>query len=229
MDREYFQPKQLAIKETVTSFLDQGLRVFCTSSFQTQSIPLLHMLSSIEGFSKVYMTNTGFHFPETLAFAKDIARLFELDLILLDSETTKLQQLDKNGRFLYASDPDTCCRINKVYPLDKIIPHYDIWVNGVRADQSSARADLAEYEKTKSACTRYHPMLNWTAKDIFYYAKVFKLPQHPLESEGYSSIGCEPCTVKASIEGNARNSRWFGLTKTECGLNTDLIAKEVQV
>jgi phosphoadenosine phosphosulfate reductase len=229
MNKEYFQPKQLAINEAVSGFIDKGLRVFCTSSFQTQSIPLLHMLSRVEGFSNVYMTDTGFHFPETLSFAKKISRLFDLDLVLLNAETTKLQQLDGNGRFLYASDPDACCRINKVFPLDKIIPQYDIWVNGVRGDQSSARAELGEYENTKHECIRYHPMLNWTAKDIFYYTKVFDLPQHPLESEGYSSVGCEPCTVRASIEGNTRNSRWFGLTKTECGLNTDLIAKEVPV
>jgi len=227
MNKEYFHLKQLAIAETVSGFLDKGLRVFCTSSFQTQSLPLLHMLSKVRGFETVYMTDTGFLFPETLAFAKKIVTLFGLNLVILSSEITKSQQLDANGRFLYASDPDTCCRINKVYPLDKIISQYDIWINGVRGDQSSVRSSLSEYENTKHECLRYHPILNWTAKDVYYYNKVFDLPAHPLELEGYVSIGCEPCTARVSVEGNIRNSRWSGMTKTECGLNTDLIAKEV--
>lgn len=226
MDKEYFQLKQLAITETVSGFLSKGLRVFCTSSFQTQSLPLLHMLSKVKGFETVYMTDTGFLFPETLAFAKRIATLFDLKLVMLSSETIKVQQLDANGRFLYASDPDTCCRINKVYPLDRIISQYDIWINGVRSDQSPERSNLSEYENTKHKCLRYHPILNWTAKDVYYYNKVFDLPAHPLEVEGYASIGCEPCTARVSVEGDIRNSRWSGMTKTECGLNTDLIVKE---
>lgn len=228
MNEEYFKPKVTAIHDVMYDFMSKGQRIFSTSSFQTQSIPLLHILSRVEGFKKVYMTDTGFHFPETLSFAKKVSRLFNLDLVFLNSDTTKLQQLDSNGRFLYASDPDACCRINKVYPLDKVLSQYDIWVSGVRADQSLARANLKEYENSMHECGRYHPLLSWTAKDIFYYAKVFELPHHPLESKGYSSVGCEPCTVRACSEGNVRNSRWFGLTKTECGLNTDLIAKEAQ-
>ena len=108
MDENYFKPKQLEIIQTVTNFIKEEKKVFSTSSFQTQSLPLLHILSLVEGFKKVYMTDTGFHFPETLAFAKKITSLLKLDLIILNSDVTKLQQLDNKGRFLYSSNPDVC-------------------------------------------------------------------------------------------------------------------------
>ena len=82
-----------------------------------------------------------------------------------------------------------------------------------------------EFQEASFDCLRYHPILHWTAKDIFYYRKVFDLPPHPLEEKGYQSVGCEPCTVGFHLEENERNSRWFGLNKTECGLNTDMIVK----
>ena len=86
--------------------------------------------------------------------------MLKLDLIILNSDVTKLQQLDNKGRFLYSSNPDACCRINKVYPIDKIIPQYDIWINGVRSEQSKDRARLTEFENTNYNCIRYHPMLS---------------------------------------------------------------------
>jgi len=72
---------------------------------------------------------------------------------------------------------------------------------------------------------RYHPMLDWNNKEIFYYRKLFELPSHPLEDKGYMSIGCEPCTRKVDPDGDERQGRWFGMKKTECGLHTDLIEK----
>ena len=104
-----------------------------------------------------------------------------------------------------------------------MLGEYDVWINGVRAEQSSVRAAMAEEEPATQNCLRYHPMLNWNSKMVYYYRKYHKLPEHPLEAQGYQSIGCEPCTTKAG-EGNERNSRWFGMNKTECGLNTTLVA-----
>ena len=227
MDKQYFQEKCEPIRKHIKDFLSNNLRVFSTSSFQSQSIPLLHILSEVDGFKKVYMTDTGFHFPETLSFAKDVTSQFGLELITISSKLIKHRQLDKNGHFLYVSDPDACCKMNKVDPLDGVIPSFDIWINGIRKDQSSARASMNEFEKTNHKCQRYHPLLDWSTKDIFYYNKIYGLPQHPLDSQGYSSIGCEPCTVRDCDRDGLRNSRWFGMSKTECGLNTDLVSKEI--
>ena len=222
---KYFDNLKLPIITTVNNFLREGKSLFSSSSFQSQSIPLLHILSEIDGFKDVYMTNTGFLFSETIEFAYDVCSKFNLNLIIIKSELSKNKQIDRNGNFFYVSDPDYCCHVNKVLAMEVPLSKYDIWINGIRKDQSKERSKLSAFEKSKFNCLRYHPILDWTQKDIYFYNKLYNLPEHPLVSKGYSSIGCEPCTSCEGVSGN-RNSRWTGLKKTECGLNTDLIYKE---
>lgn len=217
--------KRSKVLGTLGGLVASGKKGFASSSFQPQSVPLLHMISEVDGLNDVVLTNTGFLFPETLSFAADVCKLFELNLVVVKSDIPKSGQKDSRNYFLYGSDPDLCCHLNKVLPVNALVHSYDFWVNGVRADQSEARSTLREFENTETDCIRYHPLLDWTAKDVWEYGKEFKLPQHPLSAIGYQSIGCEPCTVKWDASSNERNSRWFGLNKTECGLNTDLIAK----
>ena len=102
---------------------------------------------------------------------------------------------------------------------------HDVWINGIRADQSETRRQMGRTAKGPFNTQRYHPMLDWNNKEIFYYRKLYRLPPHPLEEKGYLSIGCEPCTRKIDPSGDERQGRWFGMKKTECGLHTDLIEK----
>jgi len=214
------------IMDQLGFYEDAGLRTFSTSSFQSQSIPLLHILSKFINPPTVVLTSTGYLFPETMSFADQIASKLQLKLIKVQSRIPKSSQRDLHGNLLYAGDPDLCCTINKVDPLEEFLLSSDVWINGVRRDQSSARHGLRPFEKSRHGCIRYHPMLDWSAKEIFYYRRCFELDNHPLEELGYRSIGCQPCTALHSEEGNERNSRWIGMNKVECGLNTDLIVRE---
>ncbi len=199
-------------------------KIFVTSSFQTQSIPLLHMISQIDRNTPVYFLNTGFHFPETLTFKNEVSKLFQLKVIELNPATSKSHQRDNNGNLFFASDPDYCCYLNKIQPLESILIENDVWISGVRADQTSHRKTLNTIEKGLFNTIRYHPLLRWTAKDVDDYIREHKLPSHPLDNFGYVSIGCMPCTRKIISNGlGARDGRWAGLTKTECGLHTQLI------
>ena len=215
-----------AIKYKITEYNQAYRKMFTTSSFQTHSIVLLHILSRIDNTIPVYFINTGFHFPETVAFRDQIAEMLKLNLKEVYSSTPRHMQKDAQGKLLFASDPDFCCYLNKVQPLEPILAEHDVWINGVRADQSSVRKSFKEEEKAPHDVIRYHPMLDWNTKMIELYIKEHKLPRHPLEEKGYFSIGCEPCTRKFDLEWSAREGRWFGLKKTECGLNTDLINKQ---
>ncbi|MBX9850149.1 MAG: phosphoadenylyl-sulfate reductase [Cytophagaceae bacterium] len=215
-----------AIKYKITEYNKAYRKMFTTSSFQTHSIVLLHILSRIDNTIPVYFINTGFHFPETVAFRDQIAEMLKLNLKEVYSSTPRHMQKDSQGKLLFASDPDFCCYLNKVQPLEPILAEHDVWINGVRADQSSVRKSFKEEEKAPHDVIRYHPMLDWNTKMIELYIKEHKLPRHPLEEKGYFSIGCEPCTRKFDLEWSAREGRWFGLKKTECGLNTDLINKQ---
>ncbi len=141
------------------------------------------------------------------------------------SATPKVHQFDHEGRFYFTSDPDHCCYLNKIQPLEPILMTHDVWINGIRADQSAQRKAMHEEEPASHDTVRYHPMLNWDARMIHAYVREYDLPPHPLEADGYLSIGCEPCTSRFLGEGNERNARWFGMNKTECGLHTQLINK----
>ena len=213
------------IKQKIEGYKAQGLKIFTSSSFQTHSIPLLHIISRIDNTIQVYFINTGYHFTETLDYRDEVAELLGLNLKILYSPISRINQRDTNGKLLYASDPDYCCYINKVAPLEPVLAEYDVWINGVRKSQSNVRKNFEEEQKAKFGVLRYHPVLGWTDKMIYQYLNEFNLPRHPLEDKGYISIGCEPCTRKWNFDNDERGGRWFGLKKTECGLNTEMVEK----
>jgi len=214
-----------AIEQHLNKYKKAGKKLFTTSSFQTHSIVLLHIISQIDNSIPVFFINTGFLFPETLRYKDQIAKLLNLNIIELKSDIPKSQQKDSTGSLLFSSDPDYCCFLNKIQPLNVILAEYDIWINGVRADQTEVRKKMNLEEPSKFNTLRFHPMLDWSKKDIYAYIRKYKLPKHPLDQQGYLSIGCEPCTRKP-ILGDERSARWYGLNKTECGLNTDLLVKK---
>jgi phosphoadenosine phosphosulfate reductase len=211
--------------ERLAAYREQGLQVFASSSFQTHSIPMLHLISELDRSIPVVFLQTGFHFPETLAFRDHIAERLGLRVINVESAVPKLAQRDPAGRFHFASDPTYCCYLNKTKPMEPILGQYDVWITGVRSDQSDNRKKFTLEAPGPFNTLRFHPMLDWTNKMIHQYRKAFQLPPHPLEAKGYLSIGCAPCTQKFSLgEGDDRGGRWAGLKKTECGLHTDLAA-----
>lgn len=167
--------------------------------------------------------DTGFHFPETIQYKDHITQKLDLNVIDLSSSTPKFNQRDSSGRFYFCSDPDFCCHINKIKPLEPILMSNDIWISGVRADQNANRSNMLCEMDGPFNTTRYHPMLNWNSKMIWSYRKEYDLPPHPLERKGYLSVGCEPCTQK--YVDNSREGRWKGLNKNECGLHTELVNK----
>jgi phosphoadenosine phosphosulfate reductase len=213
------------IKNKILQYRKEGKKLFTTSSFQSHSIILLHILSRIDSSIPIFFLNTGYHFPETISFKEQITKLFNLNTIDLKSATPRYMQKDGQGRLLFTSDPDHCCYLNKVQPLEGILMSFDVWINGVRADQSTLRKSFSIEEKAPHGTIRFHPIIDWTSKQIYDYRNQYNLPVHPLESQGYISIGCEPCTRRYDPEMNEREARWYGLNKTECGLHTDLVIK----
>lgn len=214
-----------AIITQIEDYYEKGKKIFVTSSFQTHSIPLLHIVKQANVPVDVLFLDTGYHFPETIAFKNEIADKLELNVIDVRSTRPKSDQLDEHGASLHRSDPDRCCYINKVEPLEPYLEQYDVWINGVRAEQSEQRKRFSIEEEAPFNTIRFHPLLDWSSRQIYQYRREHNLPEHPLEAQGYFSIGCAPCTVRFSAEGNNRMGRWYGLAKTECGLHTQLVGK----
>lgn len=214
------------IKKHIEVYKAEGKLLFSTSSFQSHSLVLLHILSRIDNEIPIVFINTGYHFPETVEFRDKVAQQFGIkNLIDLKPDTPKFMQKDAEGRLLFTSDPDHCCYLNKTQPVNALLTKYDVWINGVRADQSATRRAMKVEQPAPHGTVRFHPMLDWNAKMIYQYQKEYDLPMHPLESNGYLSIGCEPCTRKVDPEMIEREARWYGMNKTECGLHTDLVTK----
>lgn len=213
------------IKAKIEEYQADGKKLFTSSSFQSHSIVLLHILSRIDKSIPIFFINTGYHFPETIKFRDEVSERFGLNLIDASPDTPKNMQLNASGRLLFTSDPDYCCYLNKVMPMDKALAEHDIWINGVRGDQSATRKAMKVEQPAPHNSMRFHPMLDWTSKMIFDYQKEYNLPEHPLVSQGYLSIGCEPCTRKFDLEMQEREARWYGMNKVECGLHTELIKK----
>lgn len=224
-DPEDLVPRLARIADELAAYRAAGRRPFATSSFQTNSLVLLHLIARWAPEVPVYFLNTGFHFPETLAFRRQLARRLGLDIRQLYAPVSRNQQRDAAGRLLFTSDPDRCCHLNKVLPLEPVIAENDLWISGVRAAQSATRAAMGRTATGRRGIERYHPIIDWTSRDVYRYITAHDLPPHPLDAAGYASIGCAPCTRRLVDQpdlGGAlddRDGRWAGMKKTECGLH----------
>jgi len=225
-----FEPHIEEIAAQLRSYKERGLKMFSTSSFQPQSIALLHIIGQIDNSIPIYFLNTGYHFPETLLYKRQFTEKYNLNVIDLFSSVPKIQQRDSEGNLLFTSDPDYCCYLNKIQPLDPILMEHDVWINGIRKGQNENRSKMAKEELSKYDVIRYHPILEWTSQMVYSYISKYELPMHTMFLKGYYSIGCEPCTAR--IDANApvgeddRSGRWAGMKKTECGLHTELVVKK---
>lgn len=195
-----------------------GEGVSATSSFQTQSVPLLHMLARVTPEMPVLFLDTGFHFPETLAFRDRLVREYGLRLRSLYPAMGHEGFQHQYGD-LYRRDPNLCCYINKVEPLKRAMRDLRAWVSGIRRDQTAERSQAEIISLQADGTYKICPLLAWTRQNILAYVYEYDLPEHPLRARGYLSIGCAPCTRPVLDGQDERAGRWAGQNKTECGLH----------
>lgn len=197
-----------------------GPGVIASSSFQTQSVALLHMISLCCPDMPIVFTDTGYHFPETLAFRDELQRRFRLKVHNAYPDLQSRRHLEIAHEPLYLSDPDLCCRIHKVEPMARVLADKRAWVTGLRRDQTETRKRIQPVERRPDGLIKVNPLANWTHRDLWTYLQHHDLPSHPLLWKGYRSIGCAPCTRPVSTGDDERAGRWAGTDKTECGLHT---------
>lgn len=200
-----------------------GPDVAASSAFQPQSLPLLHLIAQTCPELPVIFLDTGFHFPETLAFRDEIAARLGLNLVILRPAIEPSELAAQHGAGLYRRDPDLCCYINKVEPMRRAMTGRRAWISGVRREQTAHRRQLSILEPQPDGLLKIHPLLTWTGQDIWQYMDDHQLPTHPLFSQGYMSIGCAPCTRPIFSGEDERAGRWAGRQKTECGLHMNLM------
>jgi phosphoadenosine phosphosulfate reductase len=200
-------------------------RLAIATSFQSSGLVILHLMTTIRADVPVLFLDTGFHFEETLEFKKQITEMWNLKIVDLRGEHGSVAgQARKYGPELYRRDPDRCCHINKVLPLQNALEEYDGWVSGLRRDQSPLRAETpiveAQMLPSGNEIMKIHPLAHWTKADVEGYIAENDIPTHPLLEKGFGSIGCWPCTRAINDNEQERDGRWSGNTKTECGIHT---------
>lgn len=191
------------------------------SSFGAESAVLLHLVSQIDASVPVLFLETGKHFPETLAYRDLLAARLDLNLVNVYPDLEDLQARDESG-LRWSYDPDGCCELRKVRPLEKALSGFDASLTGRKAFQSSTRANLPRFEiDTSDAQGRFkiNPLIDWDADRIAAYFEDHDLPRHPLVDRGFTSIGCSPCTRAVAPGEDPRAGRWAGWDKVECGIH----------
>ncbi|MBN4078525.1 phosphoadenylyl-sulfate reductase [Gammaproteobacteria bacterium AH-315-C21] len=186
--------------------------VMLTSSFATNSAFLLHLFSLHAPHQLIHFIDTDFHFPETLAYKKQLTELYHLKVE--DVHPDKHQHEYSIKEALWNKDPDFCCSINKVEPLHDIKTNYTVWVSGLIRWQTEHRANLDVFE-FRGGMIKFYPLVDVSKEQRDAYIRDHKLPFHPLVAEGYSSVGCTHCTKL----GDDRCGRWVDTEKSECGLH----------
>lgn len=197
-------------------------QIVLSSSFQTQSMPLLHMATRIRRDLLVFFLDTGYHFWDTLIFREQLASKWHLNVLDLYRDRRWDVFARQHTRTLPLEDPNLCCFIHKVQPMQAALKNMLAWISGIRRDQTSERAKAKILELQEDGLLKINPLLNWAKADVKRYAEEHNLPSHPLLEKGYRSIGCAPCTVAIGLNDDERAGRWTGRGKTECGLHTDM-------
>lgn len=221
-----FKPPQEILEWAIHEYGDD-LAMSC--SFQTQSMPLLHMATRIKPDIRVFFLDTGYHFWETLIFCTRVASDWNLNLMDLRRDPRWDAFVRQNLRALPADDPNLCCYIHKVQPMQKAVGSVRAWLSGIRRDQTEIRARAQILELQEDGLMKVNPMLNWKKADVNRYIEEHNLPKHPLLAKGYRSIGCAPCTAAVGADDSDRAGRWSGRGKTECGLHTNMFRQKEYV
>jgi len=174
---------------------------------------------AVPGIQVIFL-DTGYHFPQTLATRDQVAAELDVKVVSVRPQLTVAEQNVKYGQSLYARDPDLCCSMRKVEPLNRVLRGYEAWASGIRRDESASRADtpVVGFDERRGL-VKVSPLATWTQADVDAYAADRGVIVNPLVELGFASVGCAPCTQRVAPGEDARAGRWAGQEKTECGLH----------
>ncbi len=217
LELRYGAADALAVLSTAIHDIFPG-RIAVVSSFGAESAALLDLVAQVDRATPVIFLETGKHFPETLAYRDElVSRLGLSDVRSVTPAAEDLAWADADGT-LWRRNPDLCCRLRKVLPLERALSGFSAWINGRKRFQGGARGTIPVFEASE-ARIKVNPLAHWGPEEIRRAFDQRGLPAHPLALEGYASIGCGPCTFKSCGEAGSRSGRWQGSTKTECGIH----------
>ena len=182
---------------------------------------LVHLTQTVVPGVDVLFLDTGYHFPETIGTRDAVGAVYDVNLISVLPRQTVAEQDAEYGAKLHDRDPERCCALRKVEPLERGLSPYTAWINGMRRVDAPTRKDIRTVDfDAKRGMVKISPIAAWTDEDVREYVEQHGVLVNPLFEDGYTSIGCAPCTRRTAPGEDPRSGRWAGFSKTECGLHT---------
>ena len=208
-------PAEVIIEWAVATFGDR----FCITSSMGDAV-LAHLASQVAPGIQVVFLDTGYHFAETIGTRDAVAATLPLEVVTVRPEQTVAEQDATHGAYLYRTDPDLCCALRKVAPLETALTSYDAWATGLRRAETRNRviAPVVGWDARKGK-VKVSPLARWTDEQVEQYVADNGVLVNPLVHDGYPSIGCWPCTRRVAPGDDPRSGRWAGTSKTECGIH----------
>jgi phosphoadenosine phosphosulfate reductase len=203
---------RLAVKELFAG------EIALVSSFGAESAVLLHMTAAIDRALPVVFVDTLRLFPETLAYRERLVTELGLTDVRTVGPDPAAMEVADPYHALFSIDPDRCCQLRKVEPLEKALAPFTAWINGRKRYQAATRKALPVFE-ADATHIKVTPLANWGPAEIAAYIRAHDLLPHPLVARGYPSIGCMPCTTQVAPGEDPRAGRWRGQGKVECGIH----------
>ena len=192
----------------------------CITSSMTDAV-IIHLAASVKPGLDVIFLDTGYHFPETIGTRDAVQAIYPVNLISVTPSRTVAEQDAELGPRLYGRNPDLCCYLRKVEPLERALTNYDAWITGVRRDETSKRRQTKVVEwDDRREMVKVNPIVGWSQKQVDDFITEQGVLVNPLVYDGYPSIGCSTCTMRVEAGADPRSGRWAGTGKTECGLHT---------
>ena len=208
-------PAENIIEWAVNTFGDR----FCITSSMADAV-LAHIASQVAPDIDVVFLDTGYHFAETIGTRDAVAATMPVNVVNAAPEQTVAEQDETYGKDLYKTNPDLCCALRKVAPLQKTLADYDAWATGLRRDETHNRVitPVVGWDEQKGK-VKVSPLARWSDEDVARYVEENNVLVNPLQYDGYPSIGCWPCTRRVAPGEDKRSGRWAGTNKTECGIH----------
>ena len=195
-----------------------GDRICITSSMSDAVV--IHLASRVKPGIDVVFLDTGYHFAETIGTRDAVEAVYPVNVINVTPSRTVAEQDAELGPRLYGRNPDLCCYLRKVVPLEQALGPYDAWITGVRREETSARSDTKVVEwNERRQMVKVNPIVGWTQDQVDAYIAEHGVLVNPLVYDGYPSIGCATCTARVEAGADPRSGRWTGTGKTECGIH----------
>ena len=201
-------------------------KVALGTSLGAEDQVLTDMIAKIDPRTKIFTLDTGRVFPETYKVLQETNEKYAINVKVYFPNAERVERLvSQHGINLFYKSVENrkiCCQVRKIEPLKRAMKDVDVWITGIRRDQSITRilTEVVEYDHINHKI-KINPLLDWSEEDIWDYIKQQQVPYNKLHDRGFPSIGCEPCTRAIESHADVRAGRWWweAPEQKECGLH----------